>query len=243
MVRPRVTTVSRKGYRPTQRGLLQERRLDFITLGHDDSPRFFEEHLIGYQPQKRAVSIKNSSRWYDCFPLPDSGNGWEWKIPYINKVGKYTGHTVYRWNCAPQAALATIISTISKRLLFYARRHNKLHVVRRNYKRIVGAAYLYAVTKNAWFMDRILFFLRKLEERGNLIHKFTLKFLVKQDEYIRFVYSQVLLQTNWLLSQARRPCDKSSRFVRPTDPPQSGSPGRLQRSIYLVKALDRAINI
>lgn len=213
-----------------------------ITLRDRDGPTYYAKDIRGPQPPLRAVVVRNSERWMRCLPLP--GNR-AWDIPYIDRLGRFTGHTVYRWVCKPQVALGTIISTIASRLLQYSLVHNKWHIVRKNLGRIARASFLYACQKSSWFWDRILYFCRDLDRRGNLIHKYTLKFLLKQDENIRFVYSQVCLQTNWLLSQAHRPCDKSARVKSklPPLPLSRKGIGLLRESNYIVKTLDRVMSI
>jgi hypothetical protein len=79
----------------------------------------------------------------------------------------------------------------------------------RGYQRVIlRAAAYYTLSKNSYFMDRILFFLRNLEKNGKTIHKTTLYFLSRGSEDKRFVYSQVCYQTNWLIFRAVRPRDK-----------------------------------
>jgi len=214
-----------------------------ITLRDRDGPAYYAKDIQGPQPPLRGVVVRNSERWMRCLPLPGDRS---WNIPYIDMIGRFTGNTVYRWSCKPQVALATIVSTIASRLLTYCLRHNKWYIVRRNLRRLAGASFLYACHKSSWFWDRILFFCRDLDKRGNLIHKYTLKSLLKMDENIRFVYSQVCFQTNWLLSQAHRPCDKSTKYDKRKLPPVPLSRkgiGLLRESNYIVKTLDRVMSM
>jgi len=210
------------------------------------SVEYYVQHLVGDQPQRRAISVRNSKRWLRCLPLPnENGIGREYEIPYIDNLGRFTGHTIYRWACEPQVALATIISTVARKLLSYSRKHNKWWVVKKHFHSIVKAAYVYSISKNLWFWDRVLFFCRNLQSKGSLVHKYALKFLCKTDDNIRFVYSQVCLQTNWLLSQAKRPCDKSAlNEKRPSPLTHLGGrrPGLIKQSNAIVKALDRALS-
>lgn len=96
--------------------------------------------------------------------------------------------------------------------MLYARRHNTWKVVKRFSRGILGAAAYYAFTKNNHFWDRILFFCRDLQKRGSLIYRTRLYYSSKWDDCKRFVYSQVIFQTHWLLSRALRPRDKSYFF-------------------------------
>lgn len=163
-------------------------------------------HIVTPLPlSPKGIRVRESTRWYDCPPCI-KGN---WGIPYINDVGKFTGHVAYTWNCDPRSYIATVVATISRRLEVYARRHNRYHEVKSNLNRIIRVSYYYAVSKNDYLMDRILYFLRNLKKRGMLIHRFLLVHMSKCDENFRFVYSHVCSQTKWLLFRAFRPRDKS----------------------------------
>lgn len=159
-------------------------------------------------PRQKSVSIKSSTRWIDTWKTPNGGIS----VPFIDKLGRYTGQTVYRWSCDPRSLITTVVSTISKRLVSYCRRHNSKAVVNRHLKSLTGAAAYYAFTKDSHFWDRILFFCRNLQERGKLVHRLRLFHSSKWDDNKRFVYSQVIFQTNWLLSRAHGPRDKSLFF-------------------------------
>jgi hypothetical protein len=156
----------------------------------------------------RCVKIRQSKSWFASPPGQVT-----YDIPYIDRIGKLTGHTVARWCCDPRQYIASVVSTIANRLVVYARRHNKFHIVRKNFYRIVRFSFLYAVTKNNYAMDRVLFFLRDLEDRGGLIHRLMLRFLARTDENVRFVYSHVCYQAKWLLFRAKRPRDKSGTVI------------------------------
>jgi hypothetical protein len=96
-------------------------------------------------------------------------------------------------------------------------RHNKKAVVIKNRGRFLRAAYTYLVTGNSYLWDRVLFFSRNLEKRGTLIHRVSLKYLLKTDADVRFVYSHVCFQAKWLLFRALRPRDKSGTKVLQTE--------------------------
>lgn len=101
-----------------------------------------------------------------------------------------------------------MVATTARRLLLYANKHNKGHIVDRNLNRLIMASYYYCVSRNNYFWDRVLFFTRDLEKRGPLIHRVMIRFLSKTSDSIRFVYSHVCSQTQWLLFRAERPRDK-----------------------------------
>jgi len=174
---------------------------------------------IKYVPPKLAhdvhfaqgVVIRRSQRWLDCAPCAQQ----RLPIPLINDVGKNTGLTLYEWHANLPSHCATVCSTISSRLMSYARRHNPSKTVCRFARVIARISAYYYLTWNNYLMDRILYFLRNLEVRGKLIHQVLLKFVAKLDVYKRFVYSQASYQANWLLFRAQSgPRDKSKFKVK-----------------------------
>jgi hypothetical protein len=140
-----------------------------------------------------------------------------WDIPLLDRVGKLTGYTVARWSADPRSIVASTVATATRRLEAYAMRHNKKAVVIKNRGRFLRAAYTYLVTGNSYLWDRVLFFSRNLEKRGTLIHRVSLKYLLKTDADVRFVYSHVCFQAKWLLFRALRPRDKSGTKVLQTE--------------------------
>jgi len=176
-----------------------------ITLrGGVHDPFYYYSNLNRDCPRKKAISIKSSIRWIDAFKTPNGGL----HVPYIDELGRITGHVLYKWSCDPRSLVATVISTIAKRLLKYCYRHNFHRNIKKHYQSLIGAAAYYAITKDSHFWDRILFFSRNLEKRGNLIHKLRLYHSSKWSDHKRFVLSQVIFQTHWLLSRVLRPRDK-----------------------------------
>lgn len=180
-----------------------------VTLGGDSSdPDYNIRNLDRDCLRQKAISIRSSVRWIDTFKTPNGGLG----VPFIDRLGRYTGQLIYKWSCDPRSLITTVCSTIADRLIKYCRRHNEWKTIRRFLKPLFAAASYYAFTKNSYFWDRILFFSRNLEKMGKLIHKVRLFFSSKWDDNKRFVYSQVIFQTNWLLFRAPRPRDKSLFF-------------------------------
>jgi len=180
-----------------------------ITLRGDESdPAYKVVNLNRNCLRQKAISIRASTAWIDTFKTPNGGLG----VPFIDELGRFTGHLVYRWSCDPRSLISTVISTISSRIMKYARRHNKYHIVKRFSKALLGAAAYYAISKNSYFWDRVLFFSRNLEKKGSLIHRLRLFYSSKWDDNKRFVISQVIFQTNWLLFRVFRPRDKSLFF-------------------------------
>jgi len=176
-----------------------------ITLrGGERDPLYVVSNLNRNCPRKKAISIKSSLRWIDTFKTPNGGL----YVPYIDELGRITGHVLYKWSCDPRSLVATVISTVAKRLLKYCYRHNINRIVKKHLRPIVGAAAYYVITKDSHFWDRILFFARNLEKRGTLIHRLRLFYSSKWSDHKRFVISQVTFQTHWLLSRVLQPRDK-----------------------------------
>jgi len=156
-------------------------------------------------PKARLVRIKQSKRWLECPETPSGAYG----VPFIDRLGFYTGHLAYRWACDPRSLIATVISTISSRLVGFCRRHNKKWVVNRYLSDILKASAYYAISKNSYFWDRILVFCRDLTKYNGALRSLRVHFLARWDDNKRFVYSQASYQANWLLFRANLPRDKS----------------------------------
>lgn len=132
----------------------------------------------------------------------------------IDQVGKFTGHTSYRVNCTPTILLGSTISTIYRRVYaLVVRRHGRTTKTRNRWSDLLArCSTYYALTKNAYFWDRLLALIRKGENRpviSSYLHRLTCKL----DDYKWFVYSHACSQTKWLTFRAERPRDKSS-YVR-----------------------------
>jgi hypothetical protein len=162
--------------------------------------------LPACQRQARGVTLKRSKRWLVSWPNILTTR---YHLPLIDRLGRFTGESAYTLPCEPADLLSTTISTIFSRLKRYAAHHNKREIVGKRLRDILRASTYYALSKNSYYMDRILFFLRNLEKNGKLIHRITLYYLSKGDADKRFVYSQVSYNTNWLIFRACRPRDKS----------------------------------
>jgi hypothetical protein len=130
-------------------------------------------------------------------------------MPHIDFLGRFTGESVYTLACDPADVLSTTVATVFSRLKRYAYAHNDRNIVLKLLRTILSAAAYYVLTKNSYFMDRLLFFLRNLKDNGRQVHRLTLKFLARCDADKRFVYGQVCYQTNWLIFRACKPRDKS----------------------------------
>jgi hypothetical protein len=177
------------------------------------------------QRQVRGTNLRRSQRWLDSYPAVSG----EYQLPHIDWLGRFTGESVYTLACSPADVLSTTVSTIYGRLKRYAYAHNEREVVNKRRRDLLRASAYYALTKNSYYMDRVLYFLRNLRKNSSLIHRVTLKFLMGCDADKRFVYGQVCFQTNWLIFRAAKPRDKShQKFKSPTDLAPEG--GRVKRS-------------
>lgn len=183
-------------------------RLNHITL---DSERGGVEFKVRTLPRKlssiKALNIRSSKRWIKNLPCP----GTEVLLPFISKVGKFTGTNLYKCSLQPQSAISIIISTIFRRLKFWSLRRNSVHDVDIMQNILVKCAAYYALSKNEYFIDRILALSKvNLRKNKSLISKILHFYTTKLDDHKWFVYGHVCLQTYWLTSRALRPRDKSA---------------------------------
>jgi hypothetical protein len=162
--------------------------------------------------REKAISIRSSVSWIDTFKTPNGGL----YVPFIDDLGRFSGRQLCLWSADPRSLISTVVATILRRIVRYARRHNKNSVVEKRLHTLCGAAAYYAFTKNSYFWDRVLFFSRNLEKYGDSIHRIRLLFVSRWDDNKRFVISQVCFQTYWLLFRAKRPRDKSLFYKQRT---------------------------
>jgi len=160
-----------------------------------------------------AVSLRRSNAWLTRAKFPTTSV----ELPFIDHVGRFTGHSVYTVNWSPPAYLATVFATIWRRLKFLiVRRHGIGEFNKRQNLYMKCCAY-YALTKNIYFWNRLLSLSRKKEgwkTVSGVLHGFSSKL----DDNKWFVYGRVCLQTYWLTFRAVRPRDKSAfkQFQFPT---------------------------
>jgi hypothetical protein len=183
--------------------------LNFITLNKDKQGKPFEVRTINTQYHYKGINMLTSNRWLRCMKSPNSSAD----LPYIDKLGRFTGSTIYRANISPQGFISTVVSTISKRLRFQVARHNPIHQCNIRQSLITKCAAYYALTKNSYFMDRFLVLSKNLRENYKTISSLLHRFSRKLDAHKWFVYGHVCLQTQWLTLRAARPRDKSALIV------------------------------
>jgi hypothetical protein len=166
----------------------------------------FSSH--GFPDFVPGLQVKKSKRW-----ATDKVPSGPYKLPYISKCGKFTGVSLGTFSSSPVQVVATVVATILSRARHWVHQHNSYSVVVKHRRLILRSAYYYAVSHNSWFWDRFLFLSKELEKNKNIIYSLSVRFMSKMDDYNRFVYSQVCIQTNWLLFRGRYPSarrDKSN---------------------------------
>jgi len=202
--RPRKRSGKSRKHKPNQG------RRGVIELLEDSSSPYDIPSFSGFAPRIRGAKIRNSKRWIAGIPGPVTALD----FPYIDKLGRYTGSTLFKWSCDPRSFVASVVSTISDRAINRAKYYNEMRVVVSCSDLIVRAAYYYAISKNNYFWDRMLFFLKNLKENRKRIQTLVLRYVLRTDVHKRFVYGHVCNQTKWLLFRVERPRDKSALFKR-----------------------------
>jgi len=153
-----------------------------------------------------GMEIRKSNRWADC-PLVS-----RYILHYYNKLGQNTGCQLASVRCTPQQFIATTISTILNRLSCRVRCNNDMRRTKIDRVQLSSIAFIYAYTKNNWFLDRILALLKNYKRNKKAIQGIVMKFVSKFDENTRFVHGQVKYQTCWLYTRGLRPRDKSKAW-------------------------------
>jgi hypothetical protein len=182
----------------------------FITLSEENTRSYEVRSYSGFAPRIRGAKIRNSKRWIAGISQPVTALD----FPYIDRLGRFTGNTLFKWSCDPKSYVASVVSTILNRLTIRARHYNDQRLVDRSTDKLVRAAFYYAISKNSYFWDRILYFVKNLEKNGKLIQTFVSRFILKTDAHKRFVYGHACNQAQWLLFRAERPRDKSAIMRR-----------------------------
>jgi len=183
--------------------------LNYITTS--TSPNVVEhqiEKLRNVANSPKGVHLRTNARWVQHtrkkMPACDV------LLPLIDKLGRFTGENIYVSPMQPASYIGSVVSTIFRRIfnLNVVRNANDRDVHVRQGILLRCAAY-YALTKNDYFWDRVLFLSRRMKKNWRTISKMVHKFSSKLDVDTRFVYSHVCYQTQWFTFRARRPRDKS----------------------------------
>jgi len=195
-----------KGGRPVS--AKEKKGLNFVTLDNKRHGVPMEVRNLPKQKHRvKAIHLLTSRAWIDT---PRSANS-EVYLPFIDRVGKYTGTVLYKADMSPQGYMSTVISTIFRRLKFWVLRRSKLHEWNIRQNLMLKCSAYYAITKNSYFWDRILALTKTSISKAwrtvsSLLHSVSSKL----DEHKWFVYGHVCLQTQWLTHRALRPRDKSA---------------------------------
>lgn len=188
----------------------------------------------------RAVTVKLGNWLGDSSQSP-TGNR---KIPYIDSRGKFSGCTLYTSNLSDQSYLATVIATVARRLHFWARRHNRFKFIERSMLEtiITKVSSIYTLTKNSYFLDRILALMKNFHRNKKPITGLVNSFASKLDVYKGFIYSQACKHAHWLTSRAARPRDKSSTELFSYHMQRVGISNLLQMKTFIEEAIYVTVN-
>lgn len=142
------------------------------------------------------VRFRTSTKWCDGSTAPQ-----QWHhIPYIDKFGQIHATSVARWRCSAPQLLATITSTVFKRL--WGRTRRGPYKYRPNAQLLYQVAQYYAITNDDSFFRRFLAMLCR--HRFKEIRKFVYYNLKHLDANNRFLYDQALHGALWFQSRLRR---------------------------------------
>jgi hypothetical protein len=190
---------------PTQTSK-ERHRLNHVQLAADGKPWDIKQ-LPLKRSATRGLQIAKSTDWISCYGASPVGAS---ELPYIDRFGKYTGTNLYRCNFKPQQYIGTVISTIFRRLKFWilSKSRNKFYEFNTRQDVILRCAAYYALTKNDYFMNRILVLSKHLRQNWKTISSLVHKCSRKVDDNKWFVYSHACLQAKWLTIRAVRPRDK-----------------------------------
>jgi hypothetical protein len=200
----------RKRREGSRKHVHQEDKSGFIALSEENTRTLEVRSYSGFAPRIRGAKIRNSKRWISGISQPVTALD----FPFIDRLGRFTGSTLFKWSCDPKSFVASVVSTILNRLIIRARHYNDQRLVDSCSDKLVRAAFYYAISKNNYFWDRILFFVKNLKENRKLIQTFVSRHILKTDAHKRFVYGHACNQAQWLLFRAERPRDKSAIMRR-----------------------------
>jgi hypothetical protein len=186
------------------------KKLNLVTLSTSYNSRQWE---VKAMPAKRhlvkGVNLRASSRWITTQRFPTSVVD----FPFIDKVGKFTGTTLYRCTLPPAAYISSVIATVYRRLKFFCTRSltsNSIGDWNKRQNILLRCCAYYSLTKNHYFWDRVLVLTKNISKNYKLISRIVHSFASKLDAHTWFVYGHVCLQTQWLTSRALKPRDKSA---------------------------------
>jgi len=217
-VRTRPPTRRRRHRRVRQRDRHKRRpkpevkghKLNYITIKSGREGSFVEHecrNLTNLHMNPRGVHLRMSTRWIQHKSQRSVMTPVE--IPYIDKLGRYSGCTIYRAHMQPSSFISTVTSTIFKRIFSYSVAKNGLQVTRIRQAQLFRCAAYYSLSKNSYFWDRVITMVKDLGKNYNSLSRIAHKFSFKLDAPTRFVYGHICYQIQWLTFRAVKPRDKS----------------------------------
>jgi len=163
------------------------------------------------------------------------------EIPYFDTFGKNSGCTLYTARMTQQDYIATLIATVSRRLLCWTRSHSKLMRKEQAYLEdlIARCSTLYVLTKNSYLIDRILVLTKDFRKNKSFIKGIIARFASKLDANKGFIYSQACSHAHWLTTRAKRPRDKSSPTLHAFPLRKVGCTDFSKRKVWIFDAIYR----
>lgn len=182
-------------------------RLRLLTMseGVDWTPKLW---MVGQRPLPGVVH-RSETRWITRQKFIQTSV----PIPYIDRVGKYSGSITAVSNLPPAGLISTVISTVYRRIYNVLRRKvvDKRYFELKKWRTLLlrCSAY-YTLTKNNYYWDRLLAMIRSGTCR-RVISAHLHHHSRRLDDHKWFVFGQACLQANWLTSRGvTRPRDKLS---------------------------------
>jgi len=130
-------------------------------------------------------------------------------IPYIDSEGFIHAQAIYVWRCSAPQLLATIMSTVHKRLMGITRNQDRKK--RCNMDLLFKISAYYTITNNDSFLRRCLIMMYKTINIKD-IRRFVYQKINNMDANRRFLYDQVGYPTLWFQSRIRHsPIREKSR--------------------------------
>jgi len=219
---------------PTKLTCKQRHKLNHVHTGPGRA--WVEKPLPNQLRHVRAVTVKKGDWLGVKEELQHS-----FKIPYFDRLGRNSGCTLYTATLTQQDYIATLIATVSRRLLSWTRSHSKLKRKEQAYAETLmcRASTLYVLTKNSYLLDRILVLTKDFRKHKKIIHGIIFGFARKLDVNKGFIYSQACSHAHWLTTRASRPRDKSSPNLHSFPFKEVGISNFSERKLWIYDALFR----
>jgi len=128
-------------------------------------------------------------------------------VPFINQTGKFSSGILGYWRTTDQAYVASIVSTVYQRLKMLSTHRYPKEKSNRSLGLAYQAACYYSLTRNDWFLDRVVALLARNDKA---LRSLLWKVVSRLGANTRFVFGQFLHQDLWLKSRAAKPRAKPS---------------------------------